>query len=440
MISITRLDTTAADFRQALDRLIAWDVATDDAVTTAVAGILADVRSRGDLALLEYTRRFDHIEASNIADLTLDPKDLTRALMALPEEERLALELAAQRIRSFHEHQIGEDWSIEDEHGSRLGSRVTTLDRVGIYVPGGQAAYPSSVLMTVIPARVAGVREITVTVPTPNGVKNPLVLAALAIGGVDRVYTIGGAQAIGALAYGTQSIGRVDKIVGPGGAYVAAAKRQVFGPVGIDSIAGPSEILVIADGSAPAEWVALDLFSQAEHDADAQSILLCPDASYIDAVASAMDRLIDGMRRQHIIRASLQRRGALVKTTDLNEAVAIANRVAPEHLELAVADPHALMSAVRHAGAIFLGSYSGETLGDYVAGPSHVLPTFGTARFASPLGVYDFQKRSSVIEISAKGASELARSARVIAEGEGLDAHARAAQARIHGIDHNRQE
>ncbi len=440
MISISRLDTTAADFRQALDRLIAWDVATDDAITAAVAGILADVRSRGDLALLEYTRRFDHIEAPNIANLTLDPQELTGALMALPAEERLALELAAQRVRTFHEHQIGEDWSFEDEHGSRLGSRVTTLDRVGIYVPGGQAAYPSSVLMTVIPARVAGVREITVTVPTPKGVKNPLVLAALAIGGVDRVYTIGGAQAIGALAYGTQSIGRVDKIVGPGGAYVAAAKRQVFGPVGIDSIAGPSEILVIADGSAPAEWVALDLFSQAEHDADAQSILLCPDASYIDAVASAMDRLIDGMRRQHIIRASLQRRGALVKTTDLNEAVAIANRVAPEHLELAVADPHALMSAVRHAGAIFLGSYSGETLGDYVAGPSHVLPTFGTARFASPLGVYDFQKRSSVIEISAKGASELARSARVIAEGEGLDAHARAAQARIRGIDHNRRE
>ncbi len=436
-LAVRRLDTNAPDFGAALAALTHWDIAADEAVVGATRAILADVRKRGDAAVLEYTARFDRVTASSLEELTLATSELDRSLSALSGDDRSALQFAADRIRAFHEHQISRSWEIEDEFGNRLGSRVTALDRVGVYVPGGQAAYPSSVLMTVIPARVAGVGEITVTFPTPDGVKNPMVLAALSIAGVDRVYTIGGAQAIAALAYGTESIGRVDKIVGPGGSYVAAAKQLVFGPVGIDSVAGPSEILIIADGSVSPEWVALDLFSQAEHDAAAQAILLCPDRGYIDAVAKEMDEMIGGMSRRETIRASLERRGALILTRDLAEAVNLANTIAPEHLELAVRDPHALLPDVRHAGAIFLGGRAGEALGDYVAGPSHVLPTFGTARFASALGVYDFQKRSSVIEVTARGAAELGRFARVIAEGEGLHAHALAAKARIGPLDHN---
>lgn len=434
-LAIRRLATTDVGFDRALAALTRWDVASDPEVMARARQIVDDVRARGDAAVIEYTRRFDRIDAPSVASLEIDAGQLKACLDALPPAQRDALEFAARRIRAYHEHQLADGFAIEDEFGNRLGSRVTALDRVGVYVPGGQAAYPSSVLMTVVPARVAGVGEIVVTVPTPNGDRQPIVLAALAIAGVDRVFTIGGAQAIAALAFGTETIDRVDKIVGPGGAYVAAAKQLVFGPVGIDSIAGPSEIVVVADGSAPAAWVALDLFSQAEHDASAQAILLCPDPEYIEAVAAALEHALVGMPRADVIRASFERRGALIRSRDLDDAIAVANRIAPEHLELAVADPDALLQAVKHAGAIFMGARAAETFGDYVAGPSHVLPTFGTARFASPLGVYDFQKRSSIIAISARGAAELAAPAATIARGEGLHAHARAAEARRAGDD-----
>jgi histidinol dehydrogenase len=436
---LRRLDTADPGFADALDSLVHWELSDDGGVNRAVRDVLDAVRERGDDALLEYTARFDGLALDDAAALEVPPVALAASFDGLGGHERDALQQAAARIRRYHEHQRQESWEIQDEHGNGLGSRVTPLDRVGVYVPGGQAAYPSTVLMTVVPARVAGVEQIVVTVPTPQGERNALVLAAMHVAGVDRVFTLGGAQAIGALAYGTAMVPRVDKIVGPGGAYVAAAKRLVFGPVGIDVIAGPSEILIIADGTTPVDWVVLDLFSQAEHDADAQAILLCPDAAYLDAVHGRISALLPRMGRAALIGRSLAGRGALVRTRDLAEAVQVANRIAPEHLELAVADPDALLPAVRHAGAIFLGPYSAEAIGDYAAGPSHVLPTFGTARFASPLGVYDFQKRSSIIRCTPTGAAPLARIAATLAEGEGLDAHARAATARIEGFDGNRE-
>lgn len=434
---VRRLSSRDPDFESALTVLTAWDVSEEDAVTRAARDIVNAVRERGDAALLEYTQRFDRLSCTSVAELELDADDLSACERTLPESEREALHGAAQRIRLFHEAQRQDSFEITDSLGNRLGNRVTPIDRVGIYVPGGQAAYPSTVLMTAIPAAVAGVKEIVVTVPTPDGVRNPLVLAAMHIAGISRVFCVGGAQAIAALAFGTQTIPRVDKIVGPGGAFVAAAKRLVFGPVGIDVIAGPSEILVISDGSANADWLALDLFSQAEHDAAAQAVFLTPNAAHLEAVHASMQRLLPSMPRRDTIARSLQQRGALILTRDLDEAVAIANRIAPEHLELAVADPDALLPSIRHAGAIFVGASTSEALGDYVAGPSHVLPTFGTARFASPLGVYDFQKRSSVIRCSVEGAEVLGRVASTLAIGEGLTAHALSARARIRGIDHN---
>jgi len=435
--TIRTLRTRDAVFEAAFAKLIAWDTSEDATVNKVVRAIVDDVRARGDTALLEYTARFDGIAAASVAELSIAPAELERCLDGLIGADRAALEAAAHRIRRYHEQQTQPSFEISDDHGNRLGSRVTPLDRVGVYVPGGQAAYPSTVLMTVIPARVAGVGEIVMTVPTPKGVRNPWVFAAAALAGVDRVITVGGAQAIAALAFGTPSVPRVDKIVGPGGAYVAAAKRLVFGPVGIDLIAGPSEIVVVADGTTPVEWVVLDLFSQAEHDEAAQAILLTPNTAYLADVRRRIDELLPTMQRRATIAASLAGRGALIETRDLDEAVAIANRIAPEHVELAVADADALLPRVRHAGAIFVGSHTAEVLGDYVAGPSHVLPTFGTARFASPLGVYDFQKRTSVIRCSASGAAALARIATPLAVAEGLDAHARAAEARVQGFDHN---
>ncbi len=431
VVTLTRLDSTAPDFRARLDRLLQFDDATDAAIEQTVAAILQDVRTRGDAAVLDYTERFDRLKADTLASLELDAATLAAARDALPTETRTALEAAAERVRRYHERQVQHSWTYTEEDGTVLGQQITPLDRVGLYVPGGKAAYPSSVLMNAIPARVAGVGELVMVVPTPGGEKNPLVLAAAAIAGVDRVFTIGGAQAVAALAYGTETVPQVDKIVGPGNAYVAAAKRRVFGTVGIDMIAGPSEILIIADGSAPAEWMAMDLFSQAEHDELAQSILLSPDAAYLDAVAAAIDRLIAEMPRSEVIRTSLTNRGALIRTRDLDEAAAIANIIAPEHLELAVADPEALFPGVRHAGAIFMGNNTCESLGDYCAGPNHVLPTSRTARFSSPLGVYDFQKRSSLIHVSQAGAQTLGRIAATLAYGEGLQAHARSAEYRL---------
>ncbi len=433
MIGVRRLDTASRDFDDALDRLIHWDGPAMGEIERAVAGVLEDVRERGDAAVVEYTARFDGVTAPDVAALRLDAGTLSECWQRLPESDRKALADASRRIRRYHERQLeqGGAFEYDDGLGNRLGQRVVPLDRVGVYVPGGQAAYPSTVLMTVIPARVAGVREVAVTVPTPNGERNSHVLAALDMVGVDEAFAIGGAQAIGALAFGTETIGRVDKIVGPGGAHVAAAKRQVFGHVGIDSIAGPSEVLIVADGSVPAHWTALDLFSQSEHDAAAQALLLSPDANYLEAVADRMQAALPDMARREIIEASLGARGALIKTRDLDEAVTIANRVAPEHLQLAVADPEALLPRVVNAGAVFLGGYAAEVLGDYSAGPSHVLPTFGTARYASPLGVIDFTKRSSIIRIDPKGVRDLARTAAALAEAEGLGAHALAALARL---------
>ncbi|MGC3983514.1 MAG: histidinol dehydrogenase [Pseudorhodoferax sp.] len=429
-----RLATTQADFEARFKARLHWSADTDAAIEQRVAEILADVQQRGDAAVLEYTRRFDGLDAPDLQALTLQPEELKAAFDGLPDAQRKALQAAAQRVRAYHEAQkkaSGESWSYRDADGTLLGQKVTPLDRVGIYVPGGKAAYPSSVLMNAIPAHVAGVGEIVMVVPTPRGEKNMLVLAAAYVAGVTRAFTIGGAQAVAALAYGTATVPAVDKITGPGNAYVAAAKRRVFGTVGIDMIAGPSEILVLADGSTPADWVAMDLFSQAEHDELAQSILLCPDAAYIDAVQEAIDRLLPAMPRADIIAASLNGRGALIHTRDMSEACAISNRIAPEHLEVSSAEPHRWEPLLKHAGAIFLGAYTSESLGDYCAGPNHVLPTSGTARFSSPLGVYDFQKRSSLIEVSAAGAQVLGPIASVLAHGEGLQAHARAAELRL---------
>jgi histidinol dehydrogenase len=430
-LSIRRLDSAQPGFAAQLRALLAYSEETDEGVERAAQAILADVRARGDAAVIEYTRRFDGIEARSMDDLRIPAERTHAALAALPAARRAALEAAAERIRAYHLRQANSSWRYTEADGTELGQNVTPLDRAGLYVPGGKAAYPSSLLMNAIPAKVAGVAELIMVSPAPGGQTNPLVLAAAAIAGVDVIYTIGGAQAVGALAYGTASIPQVDKIVGPGNAYVAAAKRRVFGTVGIDMIAGPSEILVIADGSADPDWVAMDLFSQAEHDEIAQAILLCPDPAYIDSVAAAADRLLAGMPRRDIISKSMNGRGALIRTRDLAEACAVANDIAPEHLELSVADPDALLPRIRHAGAIFMGIHSSESLGDYCAGPNHVLPTSRTARFSSPLGVYDFQKRSSIIKVSAAGAARLGRIASELAHGEGLPAHARSAEYRI---------
>jgi histidinol dehydrogenase len=432
--TITELSTTQADFEAAFQRVLHWSADTDAAIEQRVADILADVQARGDAAVLEYTARFDHLQVASMADLVLGADELKAAFEQLPAAQKEALQTAAERVRSYHERQkqaCGLSWHYRDEDGTLLGQKVTPLDRVGIYVPGGKAAYPSSVLMNAIPAHVAGVPEIVMVVPTPSGEKNPLVLAAAYVAGVSRAITIGGAQAVAALAYGTVTIPKVDKITGPGNAYVASAKKRVFGQVGIDMIAGPSEILVLADGTTPPDWVAMDLFSQAEHDELAQSILLCPDAAYIAQVKAAMARLLPTMPRADIIRASLQGRGALIQTRSMEEACDISNRIAPEHLEVSSQDPHRWEPSLRHAGAIFLGAYTSESLGDYCAGPNHVLPTSGTARFSSPLGVYDFQKRSSLIEVSEAGAQVLGKTAAVLAYGEGLQAHAQAAEMRL---------
>jgi histidinol dehydrogenase len=429
-----RLSTVSADFEAQFAQRLHWSAETDHAIEQRVADILADVRARGDAAVLEYTARFDGLQAAAMAELELTQAELKAAFDSLPAAQRGALEAAASRVRRYHEAQkkaTGESWTYRDEDGSLLGQKVTPLDRVGIYVPGGKAAYPSSVLMNAIPAHVAGVGEIIMVVPTPKGEKNPLVLAAAYVAGVTRAFTIGGAQAVAALAYGTATVPKVDKITGPGNAYVASAKKRVFGTVGIDMIAGPSEILVLADGSTPAEWVAMDLFSQAEHDELAQSILLCPDAAYLDAVQREIDRLLPTMPRAAIIARSLNDRGALILTRDMEEACAISNRIAPEHLEVSSNEPHRWEPLLKHAGAIFLGAYTSESLGDYCAGPNHVLPTSGTARFSSPLGVYDFQKRSSLIEVSQAGAQPLGAIAAELAYGEGLQAHARAAELRL---------
>ena len=432
-----RLNTADAGFEAAFAQRLHWSADTDAAIEQRVVDILQYVQQRGDAAVLDCTQRFDGVQATDVKALEITQSELKAALDSLPTEQRQALQAAAARVRQYHEAQkkaSGESWSYRDEDGTLLGQKVTPLDRVGIYVPGGKAAYPSSVLMNAIPAHVAGVQDIIMVVPTPQGVRNPLVLAAACVAGVSRAFTVGGAQAVAALAYGTATIPKVDKITGPGNAYVASAKKRVFGTVGIDMIAGPSEILVLADGSTPAEWVAMDLFSQAEHDELAQSILLCPDAAYIAQVQAAIDRLLPEMPRREIIAKSLNDRGALILTRDMQEACAISNRIAPEHLEVSSRDPHRWEPLLRHAGAIFLGAYTSESLGDYCAGPNHVLPTSGTARFSSPLGVYDFQKRSSLIEVSEAGAQPLGRIAAELAYGEGLQGHARAAEMRLNPV------
>lgn len=426
-----QLDTQSADFEAALADLRSTGAVSGESVEAAVADIIADVAARGDAALLEYTHRFDGLQASSVAELEVSPGRLEAALARTPAAERRALEFAAQRVRDYHEHQKQASWQYEDALGNLLGQQITALDKVGIYVPGGKASYPSSVLMNALPARVAGVGEVIMVVPAPGGELNDLVLAAAALAGVDRVFTLGGAQAVAALAYGTDTIPAVDKIVGPGNAYVATAKRQVFGRVGIDMIAGPSEILVISDGTADPNWVAMDLFSQAEHDENAQSLLLSPDAAYLQAVAASMERLLPTLERAHIVRAALDARGGMILTRDLQDAVELSNRIAPEHLELSVADPQALLPWVRNAGAIFMGHYTSEALGDYCAGPNHVLPTGGSARFSSPLGVYDFQKRSSLIMCSEQGMQALGQAASALARGESLTAHARSAEMRL---------
>ncbi|NEX61296.1 histidinol dehydrogenase [Noviherbaspirillum galbum] len=435
MIAIRKLDSAAPSFKAQLDAVLAFEASEDEAIDRAAAGILADVKARGDAAVLDYTNRFDKLDAASVAGLEIGKQELQAALSGLAPARRDALQTAADRVRAYHERQkreCGSDgFTYTEADGTVLGQKVTPLDRVGIYVPGGKAAYPSSVLMNAIPAKVAGVQEIIMVVPTPAGVKNELVLAAAAIAGVDRVFTIGGAQAVGALAHGTATIPQVDKIVGPGNAYVAAAKRRVFGIVGIDMIAGPSEILVICDGSTDPDWVAMDLFSQAEHDELAQSILLCPDAGYIARVEESINRQLPGMPRKEVIQTSLVNRGALVKVRDMEEACDIANAIAAEHLEISADNPQRWADRIRHAGAIFLGRFTSESLGDYCAGPNHVLPTSRTARFSSPLGVYDFQKRSSLIHVSEAGARTLGRIAAELAYGEGLQAHAGSAEYRF---------
>ena len=428
---IRRMSSLEPEFLSALDALLAFEAGTDERIESAVAEILANVRATGDAAVLEYTRRFDKLDVRSFAELELPRAELDAALSALPHEQRSALEQAATRVADYHQRQLAGSWEYTDADGSRLGQKVTPLDRAGLYVPGGRASYPSSVLMNAIPAKVAGVGELIMVVPTPNGEKNQLVLAAAAITGVDRVFTIGGAQAVAALAYGTQTIPQVDKITGPGNAYVASAKRRVFGTVGIDMVAGPSEVLIISDGSGNPDWVAMDLFAQAEHDELAQSILLCTDPAFIERVAQSITRLLPEMPRRDTIAASLRDRGALILVRDLDEACAIANRIAPEHLELSLDDAAQWADKIRHAGAIFIGHHSVEALGDYCAGPNHVLPTMRSARFSSPLGVYDFQKRTSLIEMSPAGAARLAPIAATLAYGEGLQAHARSAEMRL---------
>ncbi len=426
-----RLDSAAVNFSAQLEGLTAWDQELERSVSGTVASIVADVIARGDDAVVEYTARFDRLVVDSAASLRVPKAQLEQALASLDPQQRDALRSAADRVRSYHEHQKQESWQYRDAGGNLLGQKVSAIKRAGIYVPGGKASYPSSVLMNALPAKVAGVDEIVMMVPAPDGVLNDMVLAAAHIAGVDKVFTVGGAQAIAALAYGTKTIPAVDKIVGPGNVYVATAKRQVFGKVGIDMIAGPSEILIICDGSTDADWVAMDLFSQCEHDENAQAILLSPDSAYLDQVQASIERLLPDMERADIIGVSLKTRGAMIKTRDLGDAVCISNRFAPEHLELSVADPQALLPLVEHAGAIFMGAYTAEVLGDYCAGPNHVLPTSGTARFSSPLGVYDFQKRSSLIMCSEQGVQELGEIASVLARGEGLTAHARSAQMRL---------
>lgn len=433
MADIRKLSTADAEFQQQLDALLAWDSVSDGAVNQVVQQVIADIRSRGDAALVDFTNRFDGWSAQSAADLEIPLARLRQAWDAIPTDQQAALRHAADRIRAYAERQKLEGWRYTEPDGSVLGQQVTPLDRVGLYVPGGKAAYPSSVLMNALPAKVAGVAELVMVVPTPRGELNELVLAAAHVCAVDRVFAVGGAQAVAALAYGTETVPAVDKIVGPGNIYVATAKRAVFGQVGIDMVAGPSEILVICDGQTDPDWVAMDLFSQAEHDEDAQSILLCPDADFVRRVERSIDRLLPDMARREIIETALRTRGALIVCRDLDEATHVANHIAPEHLELSVADPQAVAEGIRHAGAIFMGRHTSEPLGDYCAGPNHVLPTSRTARFSSPLGVYDFQKRSSLIMVSPDAAATLGRTASTLARGEGLDAHARSAEYRIDG-------
>ncbi|MGD8913474.1 MAG: histidinol dehydrogenase [Candidatus Thiodiazotropha sp.] len=431
MSDIRKLSTSDRDFQQQLDALLAWESVSDTGVNDTVNQIIQGIRSQGDNALVEYTNRFDRWQPTRSDDLEIPLDRLLHAWNSIPAAQREALEVSANRIRAYAEHQTMDSWSYTEPDGTLLGQQVTPLDRVGLYVPGGKAAYPSSVLMNAIPAKVAGVAELIMVVPTPDGELNELVLAAAHVSGVDRVFAIGGAQAVAALAYGTETVPPVDKIVGPGNIYVATAKRAVFGQVGIDMVAGPSEILIICDGDTDPDWIAMDLFSQAEHDEDAQSILLSPDAAFLQQVSDSIDKLLPTMERQEIIATALRVRGALIQAKDMDDAVAVANHIAPEHLELSVADPQALAKQIHHAGAIFMGRYTAEAMGDYCAGPNHVLPTSRTARFSSPLGVYDFQKRSSLIMASAAGADTLARTSSVMARGEGLTAHARSAEYRF---------
>ncbi|MDP6968005.1 MAG: histidinol dehydrogenase [Gammaproteobacteria bacterium] len=430
-LQVNRLDASSIDFNSRMDKLLAWESVSDPRVQQTVNDIIERVKQQGDTALLQLTKQLDRANFKSVANLEVSTEKLQAALSDLGSEQRDALLVAAERIRTYHTKQKQDSWRYMEADGTLLGQQVTPMDRVGIYVPGGKASYPSSVLMNAIPAKVAGVEEVVMAVPMPNGQVNPLVLAAAAVAGVDRVFAIGGAQAIAAMAYGTQLVPKVDKIVGPGNIYVATAKRAVFGACGIDMIAGPSEILILCDGQTNPDWVAMDLFSQAEHDEQAQSILLCDDADYLDQVEASLKRLLPSLERDEIAQTSLQNRGALVKVANMDQAIAIANRIAPEHLELSVADPEALLPKIRHAGAIFMGRHTAEVLGDYCAGPNHVLPTSGTARFSSPLGVYDFQKRSSLLMFSPAGASEMGKVAAVLARGEGLDAHARSAEYRI---------
>lgn len=430
-MNIQKLNTQDEDFWTRLDGLLAWDVVSDDEVNLTVLDILREVKNRGDDAILEYTNRFDRMDAHSMSDMEFPKKRLQQALDTIPEAQRAALKLSVERVRHYHERQVQGDWSFEEANGNVLGQKVTPLDRVGLYVPGGKAAYPSSVVMNAVPAKVAGVKELIMVVPTPLGEINELVLAAAALCEVDRVFSIGGAQAVAALCYGSQSVPKVDKIVGPGNIYVATAKRMVFGHVGIDMIAGPSEILVVCDGKTDPDWIVMDLFSQAEHDEDAQAILVSQDQAYLDEVESRIKSHMQTMERADILQVSLSDRGALIKVEDMDEAMKVANFIAPEHLELSVENPQELLPQIRHAGAIFMGRYTAEALGDYCAGPNHVLPTSRTARFSSPLGVYDFQKRSSIIMCSPQGASELGKTASILARGEGLTAHARSAEYRI---------
>ena len=428
---ITNLSSTQSDFQHKLSKLLAWESVSNKEVVNTVDNIIANIKAKGDAALIDYSIKFDGVNASSMADLTLDANTLKTAFDNLNNKEKTALQVAADRVRTYHEKQKQATWTYREDNGTMLGQKITPIERVGLYVPGGKAAYPSSVLMNAIPARVAGVNELIMVVPTPNGITNPLVLAAAYLSGVDSVYTVGGAQAVAALAYGTETVPKVDKIVGPGNIYVATAKRAVFGQVGIDMIAGPSEILIICDGKTNPDWIAMDLFSQAEHDEDAQSILLCPDADFIAQVEASIAKLLPTMNRKTIIAKALKARGALIHTKDMAEAITLSNQIAPEHLELSVEDPESMLDDIKHAGAIFMGRNTCESLGDYCAGPNHVLPTSGTARFSSPLGVYDFQKKSSLIMVSDQGANTLGEIAATLADGEGLQAHAQSARYRI---------